>query len=127
GPGFHVVTNKRFDDPGDPKARRSQKRMEALAAGDRLPTPGEFFAFLADHTRAEDRATPLCIHPEAVRVGPGLRFGTSSASVVAVGPDGRTISFAFAPGPPCSTPHADVTPDFQREPSQDTERGAGRG
>lgn len=126
-PGFHVVTNKRFDDPRDPKARHSRKRMEALASVDRLPTPGEFFAFLADHSRAGGLATPLCIHPEQNRPVPGLRFGTSSASVVAVGPDGRTISFAFAPGPPCSTPHADVTPDFQREPSPDADRGAGRG
>ena len=70
-PGFHVVTNKRFDDPRDPKARRSRKRMEALASVDRLPTPGEFFAFLADHSRAGSRATPLCIHPDPNPAGAG--------------------------------------------------------
>ncbi len=104
-PGCHVITNARFRDPDDPKARRSLRRMEALAAQG-LPGPEELFGFLADHEVPGPGSTPLCIHP-----GPGERFGTSSASVIRLDPSGRVAGFWLAPGPPCSTPFVDCTPE----------------
>ena len=103
-PGCHVITNSRFRDPEDPKARRCLNRMEELVGG---PTPGptEVFPFLSDHQAAAADTTPLCIHP-----APDSHFGTSSASVVSITPERRIDRFLFAPGPPCSTPPEDYTP-----------------
>ncbi|GAB4246874.1 MULTISPECIES: NRDE family protein [Deferrisoma] len=110
-PGCHVITNARFRDPDDPKARRSLRRMEDLAArGD--PSPGALFSFLSDHGVDAPGATPLCIHPE-----PGSRFGTSSASAIHLDSSGRLAGFWFAPGPPCRTEWQDALP-VPREPAR---------
>ncbi len=114
-PGCHVITNDRFRDPDDAKARRSKHRMDELVQKGGSPEIQTLFAFLADHGRDTPEATPLCIHPpEQGEADPGrlLRFGTSSASVIRVGPDRRILDFQFASGPPCVTPYADVTPHF---------------
>jgi uncharacterized protein with NRDE domain len=120
-PGCHVITNARFRDPSDPKARRSIRRMEELVARGRLPTPAEAFAFLSDHHTDAPSALPLCFHSPALG-----RFGTSSASVVHIGPEHRVDRFYFAPGPPCSTPSADVTPVFTPNRAHGDEAGAVR-
>ncbi|GAB4268661.1 MAG: NRDE family protein [Deferrisomatales bacterium] len=117
-PGCHVITNARFRDPDDPKAKRSLRRMEALAAAPRAPSPEALFRFLADHDSDAPEATPLCIHPE-----PGSRFGTSSASVLRIGEKGRFQGFWFCPGPPCSTPFEDAAPGEALVPG----RGAAKG
>ncbi len=96
-PGCHVITNDRFREPGDAKARRSLDRMAALAGTERPPDPGVLFRFLADHEQPPGADTPLCVHPP-----PGDTFGTSSASVVRIGPDRTVDGFWFAPGPPCT-------------------------
>ncbi|HSH68322.1 MAG TPA: NRDE family protein [Deferrisomatales bacterium] len=103
-PGRHVITNARFRDPDDPKARRCLARMEQLPGG---PTPGpeSLFPFLSDHQAAAEDSTPLCIHPAE-----GTRFGTSSASVVSITRERRISGFWFAAGPPCSTAPANCTP-----------------
>jgi uncharacterized protein with NRDE domain len=108
-PGCHVITNARFRDPDDPKARRSLRRMEELAAKRALPSAEQLFAFLGDHETDSAEASPLCIHCE-----PSLRFGTSSASVVRIGASGRVEGFLFSPGAPCQTPFQDVTPAFAK-------------
>jgi uncharacterized protein with NRDE domain len=103
-PGCHVITNARFRDPGDPKARRCLERMAPLAEAG-TPDHAELFGFLADHQAATDATTPLCIHPRE-----GSRFGTSSASVVSITPERRVDRFWFASGPPCSATPQDRTP-----------------
>lgn len=105
-PGCHVITNMRFRDPADPKARRSLERMAQFAVNGTAPSPEEVFRFLGAHEPAAVDASPLCIHAK-----PPSRFGTSSSSLVAIGSRG-VQTFLFAPGPPCSTPFSDVTPDF---------------
>lgn len=101
--GCHVVTNVRFRSSVDPKAARSWARMAELAERRGVPTPAALFQFLADHERPSPKTTPLCIHPTAPS-----RFGTSSASIVEIGRDGRLGRFDFAPGPPCTTESREV-------------------
>ena len=107
-PGCHVITNARFRDPEDPKAKRCLGRMEQLAGGP-TPAPESLFPFLADHQAAAEGATPLCVHPQE-----GSRFGTSSASVVSITPGHRIERFWFASGSPCATPAEDYTPQVPR-------------
>lgn len=106
-PGCHVITNARFRDTEDAKAGRSRRRMGELAARKRLPGPEELFGFLADHETDGPDFLPICLHFPSEN-----RFGTSSASVVQIGPSGRVDRFFFAAGPPCRSPIQDVTPDF---------------
>ncbi len=106
-PGCHVVTNARFRDPTDAKAAASRAAMELLVARGSAPGPGDLATLLGEHRAASPDTTPLCIHP-----GPGDRFGTSSASAVQIDGSGRVDAFWFAPGPPCATPFADLTPSF---------------
>lgn len=106
-PGCHVVTNARFRDPLDPKARRSLRRMESLATRGVPPDPAAAARFLADHGTDAPGATPLCVHP-----GPGETFGTSSASLIRIGPNRTVDEFWFAAGPPCTAPFGNVTPRF---------------
>lgn len=102
-PGCHVVTNAHYRQPGDAKARRCLRRMEALAARGILPSGQELAEFLSDHDTDDPAVSPLCIHPRGDR-----RFGTSSASVIELDGDGRVERFLFAPGPPCTAPLRDV-------------------
>ncbi len=120
-PGCHVVTNARFRDPEDPKARRSLARMQELAARDRAPTDDELAAFLADHEPPAPGATPLCIHP-GTHPGAPSRFGTSSAAAIRVGPDRSVRRFSFAPGPPCREPLRALVPPWT--PSAGTASGS---
>ena len=103
--GCHVITNERFGDPQDAKAIRCRARMGALR-GRPTPEPADLFTLLSDHQPAATGASPLCIHP-----APGSRFGTSSASVIAIDPARKLRGFWFAPGPPCTTQARDYAPD----------------
>lgn len=105
-PGPHVVTNDRFRNPEDSKAKRSLERMQRLATDGR-PDPGVFAKFLSDHHKDDGQRTSLCVHDEL-----DGRFGTTSSSAVAVGNDGNVEGFWFAPGAPCLEIFSDVTPDF---------------
>lgn len=110
-PGCHVITNARFRDPADPKARRSRERMETMSTGNRPPDDAALARFLADHESPGPGASPLCIHPPTAHKT-GNRFGTSSAAVIRIGPDRAVRSFRFASGPPCRAPFEDVTPGW---------------
>lgn len=129
-PGCHVITNDRFRDPNDAKARRSVRRMKEIAELPGTPEIAELSVFLADHEVDSPEATPLCIHPReggAGEVGEPSRFGTSSASVIGVRGDRRLRGYHFAPGPPCVTPFVDVTPDWDSGPSPRASRASESG
>lgn len=107
-PGCHVITNARFRDPEDPKARRSLARMGDLAARNGTPTERELAQFLADHEPSGPEQDPLCVHPV-----PPSRFGTSSASVIRIGPSGEVRKFLLSVGPPCRNPLQELTPPWE--------------
>lgn len=96
-PGLHTVTNARFRDPEDVKARRVLNAMERQVAKG-IPGADDCRALLGDHEKEPGQLSPLCIHPKA-----GEKFQTVSSTVIELGPDGRTQKFLFAPGPPCET------------------------
>ncbi|MFU8856734.1 MAG: NRDE family protein [Deferrisomatales bacterium] len=122
-PGCHVITNARFRDPGDPKARRSLSRMETFASRGHPPTEDELAGFLSDHEPSAPGQAPLCLHPPA-----GSRFGTSSASVIRVGSDRQVRRFLFSVGPPCHNPLQDLTPPWRpRSSSEGVEDAAAPG
>lgn len=98
-PGCHVITNARFRDPRDPRARRVLRRMGDLVSRGRVPTAEDLRQLLADHEVDDDAAKPVCVHPKDTPP-----FGTSSASAVRIGADRCVASFLFASGPPCTTP-----------------------
>ncbi len=105
--GTHVLTNRRFRSPRDPKALRAHKRMKELTAdtAGELPTPVEMRHFLSDHHTYDEGDCPLCVHPPE-----GERFATTSSSVIAVSSQRKIVNYLFAPGQPCVTPWDDVTP-----------------
>jgi uncharacterized protein with NRDE domain len=108
-PGPHVLTNRPFRTPYDPKAQLAHRRMAQLIDGSEgeLPTPVDMRHFLADHepTETEGFPFPLCVHPPE-----GERFATTSASAITVNRRRKVTNYLFAPGQPCQTPWDDVTP-----------------
>ena len=110
-PGCHAVTNERFRKEGDEKAGRALKMMEAEAARGR-PSREDAARLLGNHEAPGGWTSALCVHPDG-----GIRFGTVSATVTAIGPDGKVKTFLYAPGPPCVTPFKDCTPGFGKPTS----------
>ncbi len=89
GPGSHAIVNDPFGEP----SLRAECAAALLAAG------GFEVATLAQHATAD--APGLCHH------FPG--YGTRSATIVALGRDGRLTRYLHCPGPPCRTPGVDLT------------------
>lgn len=105
-PGLHAVTNSRFGDVGDAKAKRVRERMAALAARPALDEDDAKW-LLGDHGLDPGQINELCVHPKE-----GSKFGTVSSALVDVGPGGEVKRFLFAGGPPCTTNLIDHTPEF---------------
>jgi uncharacterized protein with NRDE domain len=101
-PGNYVITNRRFLDPGDAKAKRSLERMEALG-GRGSPDFRAIGEFLADHGTEGEEELALCVHEPAKGV-----FGTTSSSMIALDDSGRVARYLFANGPPCTAPFVEV-------------------
>jgi uncharacterized protein with NRDE domain len=110
-PGCHVVTNRPFDEQAEePKALRVWRLLyeRGLWPADRgamapVDLDARLAAILGDHGVGGRDA--LCLH--------GERYGTRSAAIWRIAwPAGRAaepeIGLAFADGPPCTTPFAEV-------------------
>jgi hypothetical protein len=95
-PGISVITNDRADEHPFARAERVRALIEPLQAGSWPALRAQLVATLSDH--AGER--PICLH--------GDLYGTRSASLVALGPDGVSV-YEHAEGPPCSTPFRDVS------------------
>jgi uncharacterized protein with NRDE domain len=107
--GQHVLTNRPFRTPDDPKAQLAHRRMTQLVddSQGQLPSPVDMRHFLADHAPTEAEGFPftLCVHPPE-----GEKFATTSATAITIDRQRRVSSYLFAPGQPCQTPWDDVTP-----------------
>jgi uncharacterized protein with NRDE domain len=103
-PGNYVITNRRFKDPGDAKAKRSLGMMQTLAAGGKLDF-GAIHGFLADHVPAGEGELPLCVHGTEAE-----GYGTTSSSIIALDGNGRIARYLFAGGPPCTTAFREAGP-----------------
>ncbi len=99
GPGIHILTNRGFGDPDDPK------RAWILSHLDPLPTDGKalidlLVQILGFHGEGEG-APPVCVHL------PG--YGTVSSSLLLLGRNPRESRYLYAPGPPCRVRYRDLT------------------
>jgi len=108
-PGVHTVVNVGWDgsyflperrpDVGEKQAGDTEQIREVIRPG-----PGESATAWTDRARAviADHDYGRCLH--------GEEFGTRSASVVRLGPEGGV--FEHADGPPCETPFEVVETPF---------------
>ncbi|MEF8842758.1 MAG: NRDE family protein [Haloarculaceae archaeon] len=108
-PGVHTVVNVGWDgsyfvperrpDVGTDQAEDTERVRDATR-----PEPGESATAWTDRVRGivADHDYGRCLH--------GDEFGTKSASVVRLGPDGGV--FEHADGPPCETPFETVETPF---------------
>lgn len=113
-PGVHVLPNDRLNSPAFPKAERTRRAVEELAArATDWPALAEGLAtVLADHAEpGPDELPPepdsplppdlrrrlhaLCVHTPS--------YGTRSAAILGLRP-GRLVHYETADGPPCTTP-----------------------
>ncbi len=106
--GTHVLTNLDLNDPTCPRIFRSSRRFAAIAEDfganiPRVSLVARLAEVLSDHQLPTDDRRPtdqLCIHTEA--------YGTLSSSILWLEEDGSQRYF-HAPGPPCRTPHREVS------------------
>lgn len=108
-PGVHTVVNVGWDGSYFVPERRPGVGREQTEDTERVreavrPEPGESAMAWTDRTRAvlADHDYGRCIH--------GDGFGTKSASVIRLGPEGGV--FEHAEGPPCETPFEVVETPF---------------
>ena len=111
--GLHVLANDRIGSPRYPKADRARALVAPYLGGTLTALEQALPAVLGDHTLPEAEVVPesplgpelsraiqaLCIHTE--------RYGTRSSTFLALGPSGSPLRYAFADGPPCTTPFVD--------------------
>jgi uncharacterized protein with NRDE domain len=118
-PGTWILPNDRIGSPEFPKTGRAETLAHPLLAATIEDLPRLARALLGDHTMPalEAIAEPppgawlsrdmlralqaICIHTPV--------YGTRSASVVALGADGKVERYLFADGPPCTTDLVDCT------------------
>jgi uncharacterized protein with NRDE domain len=116
-PGIWVLNNDTIGSRDFPKANRAKELVTPFAREGWESLAGKLMSALGDHERPpidEISAPPpgsplsrellrelqaLCVHT--------VPYGTSSASVLAIGED-RALDYLFAPGPPCVTPFRSV-------------------
>lgn len=118
GEGVWVLANDRIGSPDFPKSERALELVKPIATKPWDELYSGLVRALGDHEKPNlDRIEPpppgapfdrdilrelqaLCIHTPV--------YGTRSATVLAIEP-GRIAHYAFADGPPCSTPFTDLT------------------
>lgn len=98
-PGLRVLPNGPLDAPLVPKVARARALFGSAAGLPWAELAPLCHEFLGDHQGPEPLAA-LCVHREP--------FGTGSSTILALDA-GRTAAYLFAAGPPCVTPHVEVT------------------
>lgn len=101
--GIHLIANGELNDPLDARLARVRGFCETLRDVPSTLWASEFRMLLGEH--ATDVAPPVCLHQ-----GDG---GTVSATVLALPTDTRRAEYWYAPGPPCTTPFEDLSPQLR--------------
>lgn len=109
-PGLHVLTVFDLDDRDQPKVEALSARLE-LAAGaagdDAVALLRGMEDILREHGEpGREGVDAACVHLD--------RYGTVSSSSLLVREDGA-ITYRYAPGKPCVTPHQDLSGLLQPE------------
>ncbi|HET7499125.1 MAG TPA: NRDE family protein [Candidatus Eisenbacteria bacterium] len=102
-PGWNVVTHAEVNDPGEPRTAWLRSRLESLAPRTADEALRAIAALLVTHEDVERSVPGVCLHRD--------RFPTVSSSLIALGDLGNRgpQRYLHAPGPPCSTPYADLS------------------
>lgn len=102
-PGWNVVTHAEVNDPGEPRTAWLRSRLESLAPRTADEALRAIAALLVTHEDVEHSVPGVCLHRD--------RFPTVSSSLIALGDLGNRgpQRYLHAPGPPCSTPYADLS------------------
>lgn len=102
-PGWNVVTHADVNDPDEPRTAWLRSRLESLAPRTADEALRAIAALLVTHEDVERSVPGVCLHRD--------RFPTVSSSLIALGDLGNRgpQRYLHAPGPPCSTPYADLS------------------
>ena len=101
--GIHLIANGELNDPLDPRLARVRGFCETLRDVPSTLWASKFRMLLGEH--ATDVAPPVCLHR-----GDG---GTVSATVLTLPTDARRAEYWYAPGPPCTRPFEDLSPQLR--------------
>jgi hypothetical protein len=101
--GIHLIANGELNDPLDPRLGRVRGFCETLRDAPWTFWASEFRMLLGEH--GTEVAPPVCLHR-----GNG---GTVSATVLALPTDAHRAESWYAPGPPCTTPFEDLSPQLR--------------
>lgn len=122
GPGIWVLNNDAIGSRDFPKASLAKDRAQAVAGEPWPQLERDLEILLGDHTLPPDEdigdlpegsvltreslraLQAVCVHTP--------RYGTSSATLLALGPEG-VRDYRFAPGPPCVTPFVSAMAAFE--------------
>ncbi|HTL99860.1 MAG TPA: NRDE family protein [Candidatus Omnitrophota bacterium] len=105
-PGWNVVTHADVNDVSEPRTAWLRSRLESLAPRTVDEALRAIAALLVTHEDAGHSVPGVCLHRD--------RFPTVSSSLIALGDLGSLgpQRYLHAPGPPCSTPYADLSSLF---------------
>ncbi|HYJ32856.1 MAG TPA: NRDE family protein [Candidatus Binatia bacterium] len=99
-PGWNVVTHADVNERDEPRTAWLLSRLESLRPRTADEALRELAALLVTHEEIGRAVPGVCLHRD--------RFPTVSSSLIALGDLGPQ-RYLHAPGPPCSTPYADLS------------------
>lgn len=99
-PGWNVVTHADVNDPAEPRTAWIRRRLEGVAPRTAAEALRAIADLLVTHEDPERGIPGVCLHRD--------RFPTVSSTLIALGEAGPP-RYLHAPGPPCSTPYADLS------------------
>ena len=102
--GWHVITHRDLDDPGEPRTRWILDDIEGKRPGSLEEALDLMAGYLRWH--GDERRPAVCLHRNG--------FPTVSSSLIALGVRGGP-AYRHASGPPCVTPYRDDTPLLSRQ------------
>lgn len=100
--GWHVITHRDLDDPGEPRTRWILEQLRATTPTSVEEALETIRGLLRGHGDGDVPA--VCLH--------GERFPTVSSSLLALQPS-KPARYLHAPGPPCVTPYEDDSRLFE--------------